>query len=480
MIDINWAVFAPALILLIAASVSLLLAVFNKNIKLSALIGLVALLVSAGFNLALYNAGLGSSFDGQYLADTAAVGFNFVILLATFLAILISYDYLESRGLDHEEYYPLMLLSATGAMVMVAAGSMITLILGLEIMSLAVYVLAAWKQDNSASEEAGMKYFLLGAFASAFLIYGIAMVFGATGSFNYSQIAAAIAADGFDKTFYAVLGALLLLVGLGFKAAFFPFHQWAPDVYTGAPMPVTSFMSTVVKTAAFAALLRIAASFLLGLPNIIIQVIAIMIAATMIVGNLGGLMQTRLKRMLAFSAVAHAGYLGLAVLAARTTGIQAAIWYLTAYAIMNAGAFAVLSLIVDENDHGDDIEFLEGFGRSHPMLAAALSIFLFSLAGFPLFAGFIGKIFVFQAALAQGYNVLAVIGIVSSLVAVVYYMRPVIAMYFKSGDHNLRVSASVPTMIAISFAAVLTILMGILPGWWYGLFEIGQRLVAGG
>jgi len=147
---------------------------------------------------------------------------------------------------------------------------------------------------------------------------------------------------------------------------------------------------------------------------------------------------------------------------------------------MNAGAFAVLSLIVDENDHGDDIEFLEGFGRSHPMLAAALSIFLFSLAGFPLFAGFIGKIFVFQAALAQGYNVLAVIGIVSSLVAVVYYMRPVIAMYFKSGDHNLRVSASVPTMIAISFAAVLTILMGILPGWWYGLFEIGQRLVAGG
>ncbi len=483
MIDINWVVFAPALSLIIAASVSLLITVFKKNTKLSAIISLIAVAVAAAFNLQLFlnrAEGVQSSFGLEYLADTPALGFNFVILIATAFAILISYDYLEKRNLDQIEYYPLMLLSASGALVMVAAGGMITLILGLEIMSLAVYVLAAWKQDSPASEEAGMKYFLLGAFASAFLIYGIAMLFGATGSFNYAAIAASVTADGFDKIFYAVLASLLILVGLGFKTAMFPFHQWAPDVYTGAPMPVTAFMSMVVKTAAFAALFRIAASFLLDMPSFVNQIMLIMIALTMIVGNMGGLVQTRLKRMLAFSAVAHAGYLGLALFAAKTVGIQAAVWYLTAYVIMNAGAFAVLSLIVDENDQADSLDDIAGLAKTHPALAAAFSIFLFSLAGFPLFAGFIGKILVFQAAIENGYVLVAIIGIVTSLVAVVYYLRPVIAMYFKNTDNKITIQPSMATTIVIAVAAIATVLLGILPGWWYGLFEMGQRIVAAG
>ncbi len=483
MIDINWVVFAPALSLIIAASVSLLITVFKKNTKLSAIISLIAVAVAAAFNLQLFlnrAEGVQSSFGLEYLADTPALGFNFVILIATALAILISYDYLEKRNLDQIEYYPLMLLSASGALVMVAAGGMITLILGLEIMSLAVYVLAAWKQDSPASEEAGMKYFLLGAFASAFLIYGIAMLFGATGSFNYAAIAASVSSDGFDKIFYAVLASILILVGLGFKTAMFPFHQWAPDVYTGAPMPVTAFMSMVVKTAAFAALFRIAASFLLDMPSFISQILLIMIALTMIVGNMGGLVQTSLKRMLAFSAVAHAGYLGLALFAAKTVGIQAAVWYLTAYVIMNAGAFAVLSLIVDENDQADSLDDIAGLAKTHPALATAFSIFLFSLAGFPLFAGFIGKILVFQAAIENGYVLVAIIGIITSLVAVVYYLRPVIVMYFKNTDNKITIQPSMATTIVIAVAAIVTVLLGILPGWWYGLFEMGQRIVAAG
>ncbi|HHO55953.1 MAG TPA: NADH-quinone oxidoreductase subunit N [Trueperaceae bacterium] len=482
MIDINWAVFAPALSLIIAASASLLITVFNKNTKLSAIISFIAVLVAAAFNMQLFvNKSVAqSSFALEYLADIPALGFNFVILIATALAILISYDYIVNRNIDQIEYYPLMLLSAAGALVMVAAGGLITLVLGLEIMSLAVYVLAAWKQDSPASEEAGMKYFLLGAFASAFLIYGIAMLFGATGSFNYAAIAASVTADGFDKVFYAVLASLLILVGLGFKTAMFPFHQWAPDVYTGAPMPVTAFMSTVVKTAAFAALFRIAASFLLDMPSLVSQILLAMIALTMIVGNLGGLVQNRLKRMLAFSAVAHAGYLGLALFAAKTVGIQAAIWYLTAYVIMNAGAFAVLSLIVVEDDQGDSLDDISGLAKTHPALAAALSIFLFSLAGFPLFAGFIGKILVFQAAIENGYVVVAVIGIITSLVAVVYYLRPIVAMYFKDTHKQISVQPSMASTIVIAVTAIATVLLGILPGWWYGLFEMGQRVVAGG
>ena len=482
MIDINWAVFAPALSLIIAASASLLITVFHKNTKLSAIISFIAVLVAAAFNMQLFvNKSVAqSSFALEYLADIPALGFNFVILIATALAILISYDYIVNRNIDQIEYYPLMLLSAAGALVMVAAGGLITLVLGLEIMSLAVYVLAAWKQDSPASEEAGMKYFLLGAFASAFLIYGIAMLFGATGSFNYAAIAASVTADGFDKVFYAVLASLLILVGLGFKTAMFPFHQWAPDVYTGAPMPVTAFMSTVVKTAAFAALFRIAASFLLDMPSLVSQILLAMIALTMIVGNLGGLVQNRLKRMLAFSAVAHAGYLGLALFAAKTVGIQAAIWYLTAYVIMNAGAFAVLSLIVVEDDQGDSLDDISGLAKTHPALAAALSIFLFSLAGFPLFAGFIGKILVFQAAIENGYVVVAVIGIITSLVAVVYYLRPIVAMYFKDTHKQISVQPSMASTIVIAVTAIATVLLGILPGWWYGLFEMGQRVVAGG
>ncbi len=483
-IDLNVAAFAPALVLLIVAAMGTIWSLFEEEGRFMAMLALIGVVMSALFNLQLLLEGNASgeylsSFGFKYLADAPALGFNFVILIGTALAVLIAYDYLERTELDHPEYYPLILLSACGAMVMVAAGDLITLVLGLEIMSLAVYVLSAWRQNARESEEAGMKYFLLGAFASAFLIYGIALMYGATGSFSYGAIAAALQADGFSNVLYASLGGMMILAGLGFKVAFAPFHQWAPDVYTGAPTSVTAFMSVVVKAAAFAALLRIASSFFASLPPVLSQVLVVLIVMTLVIGNLGALLQQGLKRMLAYSAVAHAGYLGMAVLAAGTSGTKAAVWYLTAYALMNAGAFAVLSLMTDKNDYGDALERFAGLGRTRPGLAAALTIFLLSLAGIPLFAGFVGKILVFQAAISAGYIGLAVLGILTSIVAVVYYIRPIAYMYFRDSEYQAPDTKSRATGVAIALAAIATVALGIFPGWWYGLIDAGKSIIAG-
>ena len=484
-IDINWIAFAPALTMLVFACVAILFAVFQpEEGKATALIALVGIGFAfilnlneflQGWRLGVYH----SSFGGRFIADAPALAFNFVILIGAFLAILIAYDYLERTGLDHPEYYPLLLLSACGAMVMASAGDLITLVLGLEIMSLAVYVLSAWRQNARESEEAGMKYFLLGVFASAFLIYGIAMMYGATGYFTYAGVANALQVEGFNKFFYASLGGVMLIAGLGFKVAFAPFHQWAPDVYTGAPTSVTAFMGVVVKAGAFAAFLRVVASFFPELPPVVTQTLAVMIFLTLVIGNLGALVQTSLKRMLAYSAVGHAGYLGLALLNAQNTGMNAAAWYLMAYTLMTAGAFAVLTLLTDKNDYGDTIERFAGLGKTKPFLAFSLTIFLLSLAGIPLLAGFVGKILVFQAAIQAGYTALAVAAIITSVIALVYYVRPIVYMYFRESEYVPMEHKSGATRFAVVFALVGTILLGVFPGWWYGLLEAGQRLLAG-
>jgi len=480
--EINWPVLAPALTLLTTASAALLVALFVKSSKPVAVLSLVGLAVAAAFNLPLFvqsRAGATlSSFGLSYLADLPSTAFTFIILLGTALAIALSWDYLQRSGLEQPEYYPLLLLSATGAVVVAAAGDLITLILGLEIMSLAVYVLSTWRTHAKESEEAGMKYFLLGAFASAFFIYGIALTFGATGSFVFSEIAAALAADGFDQLWLASLGGLMLLVGLGFKIALAPFHQWAPDVYTGAPTPVTAFMSVVVKTAVVAALIRVFATIFPELAPLLTQAFAVLIAVTLIVANFGALMQRGVKRLLAYSAVAHAGYLGLAVLAASDAGMRAAIWYLLAYTLMNMGAFAVLTLLTDKNDHGDAIERFNGLGRTRPWLAVALTIFLLSLAGIPPLAGFVAKIFVFTAAITAGYVALAVLAIVTSVVAAFYYFGVVRAMYFREAEYDPPQPFSRATQAVVAVAAIGTVLLGLLPGWWYELITIGQGLLS--
>ena len=481
-LDINWLNFTPPLALLITAAVGVLFALTQKSSKPTAILSLVGLAVAAGFNTQRFmqsNEDQLGSFGFRYLADRPALALNFVIILGTALAILIAFDYLGRTELGYPEYYPLILLSATGAMVMVAAGDLIVLVLGLEIVSLPVYALSAWRQNARESEEAGMKYFLLGAFASAFLIYGIALMYGATGQFTYFGIAEALTAQGFDQGLLATLGGVFILGGLGFKAALAPFHQWSPDAYTGAPTSVTAFMSIVVKTAAFAALVRVFTLIYPDLGVIVTQSFVVLVALTLIVGNFAALLQRSVKRLLAYSAVAHAGYLGLGVLAANEVGTQALIWYLSAYTLMNAGAFAVLSMISDKNDHGDDLERFAGLGQKRPWLAAMMTLFLLSLAGIPPFAGFMGKILVFQAAIQTGYITLAVIGIVTSIVAVVYYFRVIAYMYFRETEYEPLNIRSRATGIAIGIAAFGTVALGLVPGWWYGLLSAGRQLIAG-
>ena len=480
--DINWLAFSPPLVLLLAASVGVIWGVGLKSTKPVAWLSLGAVLLALVFNAALFGrAEPLTSFGLRYLADTQAIAFNTLILMGTALALLLSIDRVE-RDLGGYEYYPLMLLSATGGMIMAAAGDFITLLLGLEILSLAVYVLSAWRTGDRDSEEAGMKYFLLGAFASAFLIYGIALLYGATGQFTYVGVVQTLLDPAYTQQGLATLGGALILGGLAFKAAFVPFQQWSPDVYTGAPTPVTAFMSVVVKAAAFAALVRVFGLIFPDLSNFLTQLLVVLVALTLVIGNFAALVQRGLKRLLAYSAVAHAGYLGLAVLGANTGGIQAAIWYLTAYTFMNLGAFAVLAEITGDDERNDDIDRLEGLGRARPRLALALTIFLLSLAGLPPLAGFVGKIMVFRAALESGYTVLAVVAILTSILAAYYYLRLVAKMYF--GDaapagYATTGSASTTSStagLAIGIAAVLTVVLGLLPGWWYGVLQAGQYL----
>ena len=489
--DINWLVVSPPLALLVTASL-VVVAGLGLNTRLAGFLSLVGVLVALVLNAQLLGPGEPlSAFGLRYLADTSALAFNTLILLGTALVLLMSFDAVE-RGLGGFEFYPLLLLSATGGMVMAAAGDFITLLLGLEILSLAVYVLSAWRQGVRASEEAGMKYFLLGAFASAFLIYGTALMYGATGQFTYVGVVQQLQAEAFSQGVLATLAGAFILGGLAFKAAFVPFHQWSPDVYTGAPMPVTAFMSVVVKAAAFAALLRVFATIYPNLNGALTQALVVLVALTLIVGNLAALVQRSVKRLLAYSAVAHAGYLGLALLGVESGGVQAILWYLAAYTFMNVGAFAVLDLLTGRNereggaedrggedtgdDARDDLERLAGLGKTRPYLAFAMSLFLLSLAGIPPLAGFIGKLLVFQAALAAGHTVLAVIAILTSIVAAYYYVRIIGVMYFREAASAQVGSRGAVTGIAIALAALATVALGLMPGWWYSLLEAGQSL----
>ena len=477
-IDIHWSVMAPAITLLVTAAVTLFFALSARDSRGAAAVAIIGLVTASVFTVAQLLAGepTASSFGLRYLGDVPALALTIVILLGTAIAVLVSWDQLGRGAMEHPEYYPLMLLAALGAVIMASAGDLITLILGLEIMSLPVYALSAWRTRDRQSEEAGMKYFLLGAFGSAILIYGTALVYGASGSFVYGDIVASL--TGSNLTLLATVGGALVLAGLGFKAALAPFHQWAPDVYTGAPTVVVTFMSVVVKVGAFAALLRIATVVFPVLQPWLLTALAVMVALTLVVGNFSALMQRGVKRMLAYSSIAHAGYLGLALLATDNGGGAAAAFYLTAYAFMNAGAFAVLSLVSDANDHGDDLERFAGLGRRQPLLAAVMTVFMLSLGGIPFLGGFMGKVLVFQAAIDAGYVWLAVLGIATSIVALVYYFRVVGYMYFRESAYDAPAFRSKAAQIAIVVALAGTVLLGVFPGWWHTLLSEGPRLLA--
>jgi NADH-quinone oxidoreductase subunit N len=361
------------------------------------------------------------------------------------------------------EYYALLLSATLGMVVMAASNDLITVFLGLELMSLALYVMVGCRRGQLESNEAALKYFLLGAFASGFLLYGIALIYGATGSTNLRGIVAFMSDSPLARSPLFLTGALLLLVGFGFKVAAVPFHMWTPDAYEGAPTSVTAFMSAGAKAAGFAALLRVAGTALAVAQIDWRPILTGLAVVTMTVGNVSALLQTNVKRMLAYSSIAHAGYVLVALAAGGTEGTSAAIFYLAVYSFMNLGAFGILALLGRDQDERVLISDLAGLGFRQPLLGLGMTVFMISLGGIPPTAGFMGKVYVFGAALQAGLVPLVVVGVLNSVISVFYYLRVTVAMYMSDEPAGgpVEVSWAAPGAIALLATLALTLWWGV-------------------
>jgi NADH-quinone oxidoreductase subunit N len=426
----------------------------KKPLGIIALVGVLAGLAATAYQAQYY----GDAFFNMVRVDTFSVFFQVVILLITLVVVLSSFDYLEVQRIKAGEYYALILFGAVGMMLMTSAIELVLIFIALEISSIATYILAGFRRRAAESAESSLKYFLLGSFATAFFLYGVAMVFGATGTTNVYRIAEVLTTQHSVVVYLAVA---LMFVGLGFKVASAPFHVWTPDVYEGAPAPVVGFMSTGPKAAAFAVLLRVL--FATGAPGWF-WLVWISAALSMTIGNIGALVQNNVKRLLAYSSIAHAGYLLMAFAAAKTTGISAAIFYAASYAAMNVGAFAIVAHLSGRGERYVTLEDYAGLGRRSPLIAAMLTIFLISLIGIPITGGFFAKFYVFSAALQSNLVGLTLIGVINSAIAAYYYLRVIIYMYMR--DERIEapvmpIPAGLGAAIAISLIA--TIYLGVLP-----------------
>jgi NADH-quinone oxidoreductase subunit N len=373
--------------------------------------------------------------------------------------------YLEEEGMPRGEYFALILFATLGMMIMAGGAELITVFLGVELMSVSLYVLAGYARTRMISNESSLKYFLLGSFASGFLLYGIALLYGSTGTTNIQAISKVLSTTGLQSP-ALVIGMALLVVGFGFKAALAPFHMWTPDVYEGAPAPITAFMSAGPKAAAFAAFARIFYQALPTLQGDWTAVIWTMAALTMSVGNVIALVQENIKRMLAYSSIAHAGYVLVAFLAAGELGISSILYYMLAYTFMNIGAFALITVLGGKGEERVRVRDYRGLGYRHPWAAIAMSLFLFSLAGIPPTGGFMGKFYIFSAAVKEGYIGLAVIGVLNSVVSVYYYLRVTVAMYMEdpSGEGEAPKPVFSPALVlAVVISAYGVLSLGLFP-----------------
>jgi NADH-quinone oxidoreductase subunit N len=406
------------------------------------------------------------AYLGMLRIDRFGIFFSVVSILAGLLSLLMTEDYLERIGVRVGEYYALVLFGVMGMMLMGFASDLMMVFISLEVMSIAMYILCSIKRGDPKSVEAGFKYFILGAFSSGIFLYGVSFIYGATGSTNLSAITAWFNVDhGHDSIALMTTGVALLLVGFGFKVASVPFHMWAPDVYQGAPTVVTSLMSAGVKAASFAAFARVIYGALGADSEHWHTALWIMSALTMLVGNLGALVQDDLKRVLAYSSIAHAGYLLMALVAGAggVDGSQGSLlFYMLAYTFMNAGAFAVLTMFTKDGADDTQISRLSGLASHHPWIAAGLSVCLLALAGIPPTMGFVGKFYLFSTALAAGERNLAIIGAISAAIGVWYYIRPMIYMYMKDGHPGLTVDRR--AAFAVGICAVVMLVIGLVPG----------------
>jgi NADH-quinone oxidoreductase subunit N len=399
---------------------------------------------------------------GVIRADNFALFINLILCVVGVLTMLFSNEVVDRNRLPAGEYYALTLFAICGMMMMAAATDLLVIFIALEILSLAVYVLTGLRRASGASAEAAFKYFLLGSFSSAFFLYGIAFIYAVAGSTRLEQIGEALSGSGPPPTL-AVLGVGLLAVGFAFKVSAVPFHMWTPDAYEGAPTIVTAFMSTGVKAAAFASFARVFLSPFGPLQGHWEPVLSIVAAITMIVGTVVGVVQTNIKRMLAYSSIAHAGYLLLGIIAANRAGKAAILFYLLVYAVSNLGALGIVALLgTPENEH-DELRDFAGLRESRPGLAALMLIFLLSLGGIPPTAGFISKWYIFNAAIEEGHYALAIIGVLTSVVSVFFYLRIVVMMYFTEGPDVHRPHVPATAAAGLALATIAVFYLGVLP-----------------
>ncbi|XWX04275.1 NADH-quinone oxidoreductase subunit N [Aggregatilineales bacterium SYSU G02658] len=503
--QLNLGVALPALAVMFGSMIVLLMGLFVPQERRHSVPIAALSLISAGFIMTLFtfNPPDAEAFGGMYRGDAFANMLNLIVLATAFLAILGSTDYLRMTQINHPEYYTLLLLSTSGAMIMAGANDLLLIFIALELLSIPLYVLAAFRttdgtptdEVSSKSQESGIKYFILGAFSSAFFVYGAALVYGATGTTNLNAVAEAVqglaaAGDFGTAGTLLLLGAALILVGLGFKVAAVPFHMWTPDVYEGSPTPVTAFMSVAAKAGGFASLLRIVAVGLAALAvrpeeaaawQPAFQLVAIL---TLVLGNVVALAQNNLKRMLAYSSIAHAGYILMAVAAVGSAPLvegigdsaaQSILIYLAAYMFTNLGAFAVVSAVEREDGSGVMLDDLNGLFNTRPWLAVAMAIFMLSLTGIPLTAGFIGKYLVINAAVQAGLIALAVVGVLTSVVSAFYYMRVIVNMFLRSEAEGVALPVvGQPLLVAVYASMAGTLVLGILPTLLTGLVNLVQ------
>ena len=485
--NVNLTLVLPEMIVAVVGIIVMLYDCFAPNQrKVTGAMSLIGLLLSAFALFTLWSSGAGAAqpdWNGMIALDGLRLSFTVVFLLVSALTILVSTIWVERENVPVGEYHAMLMFATFGMMLMASGNDMVIIFLGLETLSIATYVMAGLRRTDLRSNESAMKYFILGSFASAFLLYGMALIYGATGSTNITEIAARVA----DPNFPALLlvGGAMLIVGFGFKAAAVPFHVWTPDVYEGAPTPVTAFMAAGPKASAFASFIRV---FVLGFPLVAgvqaaeilheswVKALVVMAILTMTVGNIAAIAQNNVKRMLAYSSIAHAGYAlvgfigaGMAeTTAKRDEAIISVAFYMLTYAVTNLGAFAIVTLIGQKNDRRTEFEDYNGIGFRSPALAFALSLFMLSLLGLPLTAGFLGKVLVFRPAIEAGntlLTVLVVAAVVNTAISAYYYLRLIVVMFFRERTTewiNPRIPASLAAVLLITVIGVLY--LGIFGG----------------
>ena len=492
--DIALSLAAPeigmAVLICLVLILDLFVAIENKaRVGVAALVGVVILTLVA---LGQWGEGARTTFNGFYVVDNLSVFIKACVLACAAISILLLLQYAKVEKINYGELYAMLLFSVFGMLVMASGNDLLTIYLGVETMSISIYVLVAFMRHDPLSREAGLKYFLMGAFASGVLLYGIALTYGFTGTTSIRGIAAALSGEGgaaIASNPMMIFGLILMVAGFGFKLAAAPFHMWLPDAYTGAPTPVTGFMSVAVKFATVAALMRI---FFLAFPamaerwNALLWALA---AFTMIWGNVAAIAQTNLKRMLAYSSIGHAGYLLMGVVVSMSVvdgkaafssmGISAVTFYLLAYLFTNLGAFGMLVLVCREGYRGDSIEDWRGIGQAHPWAGLAFVVFLLSLGGIPPTAGFVGKLYLFAAAVQNEYYWIAAIGLLTSAVSMYYYGRIIMVMFMENREDRQE-AATLSKAPSLLFALVVlvaaTLLLGLFPG---SFLEAAKGTVAG-